>query len=182
MSTQSDGEALSGENIEELEPKLKYTGTQINYYFVCKRKLWFFSHNMELENESDLVLLGKLLHQHSYIRRLKEIEIQRIKIDFIERSNEVHEVKRSRKIEKAHIYQLLYYLYFLKHFAGVRMKGVLNYPLLKKRFEYELTEQNEKELSTILTEISNIVALEVPPQPEWMKYCSSCAYRELCWG
>ena len=41
---------------------VKFTGTQINYYFVCKRKLWLFSHNMELESESDLVHLWRLLH------------------------------------------------------------------------------------------------------------------------
>jgi len=23
-------------------PELIYTGTQVNYYFVCKRKLWLF--------------------------------------------------------------------------------------------------------------------------------------------
>ncbi|MEM3489504.1 MAG: Dna2/Cas4 domain-containing protein, partial [Nitrososphaerota archaeon] len=34
---------------------MKFTGTQVNYYFVCKRKLWFFSHNIELESDSDLV-------------------------------------------------------------------------------------------------------------------------------
>ncbi|MEM3192938.1 MAG: Dna2/Cas4 domain-containing protein, partial [Candidatus Parvarchaeota archaeon] len=36
-----------------------FTGTQVNYYFVCKRKLWFFSHNIELESDSDLVLMGR---------------------------------------------------------------------------------------------------------------------------
>src|SRR5690606_27710881 len=98
----------------------KFTGTQINYYFVCKRKLWFFSHNMELESDSDLVLMGRLLHENSYKRQpLKEVEIDRIKIDFVEKSKEIHEVKRSRKIEDAHVYQLLYYLYFLKKSANM---------------------------------------------------------------
>lgn len=43
-------------------PELIYTGTQVNYYLVCKRKLWLFSRNFEMERSSDLVLLGKLLH------------------------------------------------------------------------------------------------------------------------
>jgi len=162
---------------------LKLTGTQINYYFVCKRKLWFFSHNLELESDSDLVLMGKLLHEHSYKRKpLKEVEIDRIKVDFIEKSNEIHEIKRSRRIEDAHIYQLLYYLYFLKKTAGMVTKGVLNYPLLKKKVDVELTAEKETELEGILTDVKNIINQDKPPEAEWKSYCKHCAYRELCWG
>ena len=31
--------------------KSKINGTQINYYFICKTKLWLFSHNIQLEHE-----------------------------------------------------------------------------------------------------------------------------------
>ena len=34
---------------------LTYTGTQVNYYFICKRKLWYFSNNIEMESESNNV-------------------------------------------------------------------------------------------------------------------------------
>ena len=101
MQSANDKTSLNALGV--LDSTLHFTGTQINYYFVCKRKLWFFSHNMELESDSDLVLLGKLLHEHSYKRKLKEVEVGRIKIDFIEKTNEIHEVKRSRKIEDAHV-------------------------------------------------------------------------------
>ena len=170
-------------NIHETDSNLRFTGTQINYYFVCKRKLWFFSHNMELESDSDLVLLGKLLHENRYKRKsFKEIDVERIKIDFIEKSREIHEVKRSRKIENARIYQLLYYLYFLKKTANVEAKGVLNYPLLKKNVTVELTAEREKELENILSNVSDIINQEKPQDPEWKSYCKNCAYRELCWG
>ncbi len=168
-------------DLEELESNLTYTGTQINYYFVCKRKLWFFSHHMELENESDLVLLGKLLHEHSYLREMKEIEIERIKIDFIKKKGEVHEIKRSKKIERAHEYQLLYYLYFLKYYANKELRGVLNYPLLKKNVIIVLTKDKEEEMSKILSDIKAIIDLDKPPAAEWKMYCRSCAYRDLCW-
>lgn len=170
-------------NINEIDSTLQFTGTQINYYFVCKRKLWFFSHNIELESDSDLVLMGKLLHEDSYNRKsLKEVEFERIKIDFIEKSKEIHEVKRSRKIENAHIYQLLYYLYFLKKSANVKAKGILNYPLLKRKFNVELNSEKEKEMENILTNVKDIVSQARPPEAEWKSYCKNCAYRELCWG
>ncbi|AIC16849.1 CRISPR-associated protein Cas4 [Nitrososphaera viennensis] len=176
MQTLPDELFKQGEN-------LQFTGTQINYYFVCKRKLWFFSHNMTLESDSDLVLMGKLLHENSYKRKpMKEIEIDRIKIDFVEKSKEVHEVKRSRKIEDAHIYQLLYYLYFLKKSAGLEAKGVLDYPLLKKKVNVELTSDKETELAGILANVGSIINQDKPPEAEWKSYCKNCAYRELCWG
>jgi CRISPR-associated exonuclease Cas4 len=46
-----------------------YTGTQINYCFVCKRKLWLFSHALSMEQTSDAVSLGKLIHETSYARQ-----------------------------------------------------------------------------------------------------------------
>ena len=176
MQTSPDELFKQGEN-------LQFTGTQINYYFVCKRKLWFFSHNMTLESDSDLVLMGKLLHENSYKRKpMKELEIDRIKIDFVEKSKEVHEVKRSRTIEDAHIYQLLYYLYFLKKSAGMEAKGMLDYPLLKKKVHVELTSDKETELAGILANVGSIINQDKPPEAEWKSYCKNCAYRELCWG
>ncbi|MDK2979339.1 MAG: CRISPR-associated exonuclease Cas4, partial [Bacteroidales bacterium] len=43
--------------ISEAEKKLLVRGTQINYYFVCKTKLWLFSHHIQMEQESDIVEL-----------------------------------------------------------------------------------------------------------------------------
>ncbi len=46
----------------------KINGTQINYYFICKTKLWLFSHNIQLEDEHENVKLGKFLHETSFKR------------------------------------------------------------------------------------------------------------------
>jgi len=70
------------------------TATQINYYFICFRKLWFFSHQINMEQNIELVALGKLLHENSYQRENKEIQIGPIKIDFIGKDRIVHEIKK----------------------------------------------------------------------------------------
>lgn len=80
----------------KLKDNLTYTGTQINYYFICHKKLWLFSHNIDMEHTSDKVYQGKLLHETSYKRKLKEIELGNIKIDFLESGCEIHEIKKSR--------------------------------------------------------------------------------------
>ncbi|MCP8321522.1 MAG: CRISPR-associated protein Cas4 [archaeon] len=165
-----------------IDDKLNFTGTQVNYYYVCKKKLWLFSHGLELEPDSDLVLLGKLLHERRYKRKLKEVQIGRIKIDFIEGKGEIHEIKRSRKIENAHVYQLLYYQYYLKNYAGLNVKGMLNYPLLRKRVEVNLDEEKEAELRNVLNDIDKIIHQQKPPEAVCISYCKTCAYRGLCWG
>jgi CRISPR-associated exonuclease Cas4 len=135
---------------------------------------------MEMEIESDLVLLGKLLHETGYARKFKEVQIGRIKIDFLERGGEIHEIKRSRRIEEAHLYQLLYYLYYLKH-LGVAVKGVLHYPLLKRLVDVELTEEREKEMEKIIEDMQQVIDSAEPPAAEKKPYCRHCSYFELCW-
>jgi CRISPR-associated exonuclease Cas4 len=161
-------------------PELAYTGTQVNYYFVCKRKLWLFSHNLEMERSSDLVLLGRLLHESSYPRKSKEVDLGPIKIDFIERGCEVHDIKRSKRIEEAHVYQMLYYLYWLKA-RGIGAKGVIDYPLLKRKQTVELTEEREKDIEKVLGGIKQTLSSPAPPVVEKKSYCKKCSYCELCW-
>ncbi len=40
--------------------ELHITGTQMNYYFLCHTKLWYFAHHIQMEQESDLVALGMM--------------------------------------------------------------------------------------------------------------------------
>jgi len=200
------------QEFEELPDKnLRFSGTQINYYFVCKRKLWLLTHNMELESESDLVHLGRLLHEQSYKRKFKEVQVDRIKVDFLQRGeakaastryNEkqatkieverkvkdaptivIHEVKRSRSMHDAHVFQLLYYMYYLNRNHGTNVqKGMLHYPLLKVNVPVELTEEREKEVEHVIGEIERTISLTNPPSAVWVKPCRSCAYAEMCWG
>ena len=163
-----------------LSPELTYTGTQVNYYFVCRRKLWLFSRNFEMERSSDLVLLGRLLHESAYPRKSKEIDLGPIKIDFLTKGCEVHDIKRSKRIENAHVYQMLYYLYWLKA-RGIKAKGVIDYPLLRRRQAVELTEEKGKEIEGVLDGIKQTLSAPAPPAVEKKSYCKKCSYYELCW-
>jgi len=166
--------------MKTLFSKLIFTGTQVNYFFVCKRKLWFFSKCISMEHTSDLVYWGSLLHQESYQRNLKELMIDnRIKIDFLRKNLEIHEIKKSRKLAKAHFYQLLYYLYYLKK-KGIIARGIINYPLSKKIEKVELTPEREKEMENILKEIKKILQNPKPPLPIKRNFCKTCAYFNFC--
>jgi len=169
--------------LSDSEKQLRIIGTQINYYFICKTKLWLFSHHIQMEQESDLVALGKLLHSKSY-KDEKEYTIDNlISIDFIKKQDylELHEVKKSNKMKKSHEYQLIYYMYYLKNKKGVEnLKGIINYPKIRKKITINLDEYKEKELMSIIEDISNIINNDTP-KPEKMKICRKCAYFEFCW-
>jgi len=44
---------------------------------------------------------------------------------------------------------------------GVKVQGVLHYPLLKRTVKVELTEEREKEIESVLEEMKNYFYLEV---------------------
>ncbi len=119
------------------------TGTHFAYFLICRRKLWLFANNLQMEQESDLVLEGKLLHETAYPNRskkFKEIEIGGVKIDFYDtRTKLIHEIKKSDKMEESHIWQVKYYIYILqKH--GIDCRGaIIEYPKLRQTTEVLLS-------------------------------------------
>lgn len=162
----------------------KTTGTHINYYFVCKRKLWLFAHGIGMEHTSDTVLLGKLIDESSYEREDKGIEIDdTIVIDWIDEKNGIlHEVKKSDKMEEAHTWQVLYYLWYLKQKGVTGLKGEIDYPKLKQKVNVVLTPEREQELAGLLTRIGEVTDSAEPPERITKKFCKACSYYELCWS
>ena len=158
------------------------SGTMFYYYFVCKRKLWFFANEIQLENENEDVIIGKLIDENSYSQELKHVLIDNtVNIDFIKEWKILHEVKKQKSIEEAGIWQLKYYIYFLKE-RGINIeKGILDYPKLKKRQEIFLSKEDEERIENILLEIREIINLKLPPKLEKLKICRKCAYFEYCY-
>ena len=48
------------------------TGLMVYYYEVCKRKLWYFVNEIQLEENNSNVILGKLLEENTYTRDEKK--------------------------------------------------------------------------------------------------------------
>ena len=161
----------------------KINGTMINYYFICKTKLWLFSHNIQLEDESYNVIMGRNIHDESYKRENEQLIDNLIAVDFIRKQGdtyEIHEVKKSNKMELAHKYQLLYYMYYLKNNKGFKkIKGILNYPTIRQTETLELTQENIDKLKDIIVTINTIINNEIP-KPIKNKKCYKCAYYEFC--
>ncbi|HIC95621.1 TPA: CRISPR-associated protein Cas4 [Candidatus Bipolaricaulota bacterium] len=160
-----------------------HTGTQVNYYAVCRRKLWLYSHRLELERTSDRVALGALLHETSYQRlpRREMLIDSLIKVDILEGEGKVLEVKYSQKMAEAARLQVLYYLYYLKRKGLTGLVGELRFPRQRRREEVHLTEEGEREVEEALRGIERVTELPAPPEAERTPVCRRCAYAEFCW-
>lgn len=168
--------------MDEAITHIRFTGTEINYFFLCKKKLWYFAHDISMEQNSDAVYLGKLIHETSYERERKEIDIDdAIKIDFIGKDGVIHEVKKSDKVEEPHIWQLKYYIWCLKQKGVDGVTGKINYPKLRKTLDVFLEDGDEERIEAILKEIEGIEKTVLPPEAHKMKICKSCSYNDMCW-
>lgn len=161
--------------------EVRVTGVYIQYYYVCRRKLWLFAKNIQMEEKSELVKIGKLIDEYSYKRENKHVNIDdTINIDFIGAEGTIHEVKKSKSIDTADVYQVKYYLYYL-HKRGVEnVKGMINYPKLKEKVKVELTGEDITKIESVMAEIAEILKGNVPPPVKKSKICKKCAYYELC--
>jgi CRISPR-associated exonuclease Cas4 len=161
--------------------KKDITGVMVYYYEVCKRKLWYFYNEIQMEQGNENVEIGKILDEETYKRDKKHINIDNIiNIDFIRSRGVLHEVKKSKKIEEANILQVKYYLYFL-YKKGVRnIKGKIDYPLLKQSVDIDLNKEDINNIEIILKNINDLVNKDIPPTLEKKRICKSCAYYDLC--
>ena len=157
------------------------TGLMVYYYEVCKRKLWYFANEIQLEENNSNVILGKLLEENTYTRDEKKINIDGvINIDFIRSKKILHEIKKSNSIEPASLLQVQYYLYYLEKKGLIGLKGILDYPLLKQTVEVNLTNKDRENLDNIIIGIKEILRKESPPALEKNGICKKCAYFDLC--
>lgn len=157
------------------------SGVQVAYFFICRTKLWLFSHNIRQEKGYENVELGKILHENRYTNEKKEIAVGSTKYDFVRIGNsiEIHEVKKSDKLELSSRMQLLYYIFTLKE-NGVEATGVLDYPLMNKHKKIYLDEEAQVNIKNAIVSIIKIISGSTP-QPEFKNYCKSCSYFDFCW-
>ncbi len=128
----------------------RITGLQIQYLHLCYRKLWLYSKGIGMELSSSLVAEGTLIGEMTYQRRpqkWKELNLGHLKIDhFDPQANTVREVKKSPKLEHAHIAQVKYYLYALEQRGVHGADGVIEYPKQRKSTTVELTDADRKDI------------------------------------
>jgi CRISPR-associated exonuclease Cas4 len=163
---------------------MKINATLINLYNVCKRELWLHANGVRFEHTSDLVLEGKLIHEESYPLRsekYEEIEIDGIKVDYYDTKNKViHEIKKSNKVEKAHEWQLKYYMYVFEQHGVDGVTGILEYPTLRKTQQIVLSDVDRDMIKEMLADIDKVITSDDCPPIIKKGICKNCSYYEFC--
>lgn len=165
---------------------MNLTATHIAYLHTCYRKLWLFSYGIQMEHTSQTVAEGKLIGGTSYQERSKkytELAMGGIKIDFYDpKENVVHEVKKSDKVEEAHIAQVKYYLYILRKNGIEDPSAIIEYPKLRQRQVVEWEEGDTEKIESWKTMIEEIVTKNECPPLLHARICRNCSYFDFCYA
>ena len=164
---------------------MKITGTIINYYFHCKRQCYLFANRINLEDNSEDVRTGKVLHEiKAKDGKNTEIKYENMVLDKVT-SNYIEEYKKSDADTEAARMQLLFYL---KNFSdkGIEKQGKLIYEEKNKKSSkkieiVELNDKNLKLLNNCISEIENLISQDSIPNVEKDNKCKRCAYYEYCY-
>lgn len=164
--------------------EFKITPTLIWYYHICPREVWLMSRNLVPEQHNDNIEIGRFLHEHSYQRNKKEIQIGSAKFDMITKKDGMlvlGEIKKSSKYEEASKMQLAYYLYLLEQ-RGVLAHGELRIPTEKKIVPVALDDALKQKIRDTEAAIQLIIQKEKPPAVVKIGFCKNCAYKEFCYS
>ena len=157
------------------------TGTIVNYYFHCKRQCWLFYNRLNLEDNSEDVRIGRVLHELREDKKT-ELSIDNIKVDKIT-SEYVTEVKKSDADIEAAMAQLNFYLMVLEG-KGIIKKGKLECIEKNKqnrKIHYtNIDEEARTRLKDQYREIETFLETKSPPEAKDMPKCKKCAYYEYC--
>lgn len=172
---------------------MNITATHINYFIIYHRKPWLFSNGIQMEHTSDIVAEGNLLHEAAYPQRAEKYtelglgaNFENInllgKIDFYDANKKViHEIKRSNKIEKAHEWQVKFYIWLLALNGIEDVTATIEYPKMRERKEITFTEADKVYLEEIIIKFMSIINNPICPPTINAKICKSCCYYKLCY-
>lgn len=162
---------------------MQVNGTLINYYFHCKRQCYLHGNRLNLEDNSELVQIGRAIHEvRAEGSGNTELAIENIRLDKLT-AEYLTEIKKSDADIEASKWQLYYYLKVLKD-KGIIRKGKLEFEEKNKSKRatmiLELGDTEEKELERIQAQIKELLQMDTVPEAEKRAGCKKCAYYEYC--
>ena len=165
---------------EPVDEPFRVTGVMVQYYYVCKRELWFESRNLEIDRENATVVRGTRVDKTAYSDKRKNLRLGMISLDLLD-DGRVVEVKPSSTLTEPAKMQLSYYLWYLDHVADIQRDGVLAYPRERKRESIKLTAERAEKIKSAIRGIHHIISQASPQPAEEKPFCDSCAYHDFCW-
>ena len=151
---------------------MKVNGTLMNYYIHCPRQCYLFGNRINLEDNSETVNIGKILHEERADNENTEIALDNIKLDKLTKEY-LTEIKKSDADIEACKWQLLLYLKILEFIEKKKT--------IKKTMILELTPEIEIMLKKYVKAIDELLKCDEVPPVLGKSSCKKCAYYEYCY-
>lgn len=162
---------------------MRINGTIINYYFHCKRQCYLFSNRINLEDNSEDVRTGKILHEiRAKTEQNTEIQYDNMVLDKMTKEY-VEEFKKSDADIQAAKMQLLFYLKNLEG-KGIKKEGKLVFYEKNKKERVQkaiLNEETKKELKKCVKQMEELIQSKQVPEVIQKPTCKRCAYYDYCY-
>lgn len=137
---------------------------------------------INLEDNSEEVRIGRVLHENKSNSENSEIAIDNIKTDKIT-DQYIVEYKKSDADIQATIMQVKYYMYILNQ-KGIRKDGkieIFEKNKQNKKIHYiENSKQIDNEIEELKKDIENLYNMKIPPKQQYENKCKKCAYSDYC--
>lgn len=136
---------------------------------------------INLEDNSEEVRIGRVLHENKNNSDKSEVEIDNIKTDKIT-DKYIVEYKKSDADLQAVIMQVKYYMYILNQ-KGIKKDGKIEVFENKQNKKVHYIENDEEinvEIETLKKNIEDLYNMKVPPKQTSENKCKKCAYHDYC--
>lgn len=161
----------------------KISGTEVNYYLLCKRRCWLVRHRIMITESNPDIVKGRVLSRRKRSGHA-EVHIGRNKLDIVRNTDgelEVHEYKKAKDTFDSSRMQLLHYLQCLEEF-GATATGVLHALGSKTVEKIHLDQTKRDTLREIYREILRLDSEKIPQLKERPICHTGCSFEEYCWG
>ncbi|MFC4035125.1 CRISPR-associated protein Cas4 [Streptomyces polygonati] len=155
-------------------------GVHIKYLYHCPRQLWLYLRGIRPEHLSTTVQLGEAVHDTSYTRNTP-VDLGAAKLDFIDGSHWVHEVKSSSRPSPADEAQGRHYCLRL-HAVGIDAQGaVLHYPKTRRTQRHLYTPEAAAQARTDIADVLTLASTPASPGRLARSACRGCSFTDYCW-
>jgi CRISPR-associated exonuclease Cas4 len=155
-------------------------GVHVKYLYHCPRQLWLYARGVRPEHLSERVKLGEAVHETSY-ERSKEVDLGAARLDYLDGSAWVHEIKSSSAATTADQAQAMHYCLRLRE-AGVDAKGaILHYPKTRRTVRIPYTPERAAGAREDIEAVIATASRPGSPPRLPRSGCRGCGYADYCW-
>jgi len=163
-----------------------FRGTDISYFYICKRRAWLSIHEMTITDGTLFVKHGSFLSNKKRTYGYTEMIVGRNKIDNLKLDDDgyyvVHEFKRGGRLLDADVMQVSHYINVLEHLGNKVRHGEIHLLKTKRIERIYLNDEVKEQLRGTYEELQNMKDTEIP-KAELNYFCyHGCSFVEFCWS